>query len=69
MRSTGKKGQITVVACGNASGKILPPILIFDAKKFCHAWTRGEVPRTTYGLSDKGWINIGFLKAGLVTIF
>ena len=34
MRPTGKKGQVTVVACGNASGQSLPPMLIFDAKNY-----------------------------------
>ena len=57
VRSTGKKGQVTVVACGNASGQVLPPMLIFDAKKLYHEWTREEVPGTSYRLSDKGWIN------------
>ena len=26
-----EKGQITVVACGNAAGQVLPPLIIFDA--------------------------------------
>ena len=30
----GKKGQVTIVACGNASSQSLPPMLIFDAKKY-----------------------------------
>ena len=37
VRSTGRKGQVTVVACGNASGQFIPPMLIFDAKKLCPA--------------------------------
>ena len=65
MRSTGKKGQVTVVACGNASGQVLLPMLIFDAKKLCHGWTREEVPGTSYGLSDKGWINTDLFDSWL----
>ena len=65
VRSTGKKGQVTVVACGNASGQVLPPMLIFDAKKLCHGWTREEVPGTSYGLSDKGWINTDLFDSWL----
>jgi len=45
--STGRKGQVTVVACGNAAGQLIVPMVIFDARKLCHAWTRGEV---SYGL-------------------
>ena len=31
-RSTGRKGQITIVACGNATGQIMPPTIIYEAK-------------------------------------
>ena len=33
VRSTGRKGQVTVVACGNAASQVIPPMIIFDAKK------------------------------------
>ena len=56
---------MTVVACGNASGQFIPPILIFDAKKLCPAWTRVEVPGTAYGLSDKGWITTELFESWL----
>jgi len=32
-RATRKKGQAIVVACVSASGQILPPTIIFNAKK------------------------------------
>ena len=54
-RSSGRKAQITVVACANAAGQAIPPMVIYDAKKLNHAWTANEVPGTKYGLSDKGW--------------
>ena len=63
-RSTGHKGQITIVACGSAVGQIIPPMVIFDAKKLCHAWTANEVTATRYGLSNSGWITTPFLRAG-----
>ena len=53
-RSAGKKGQITAVACGNAIGQVIPPMIIFDAKNLNHCWTADEIPGTKYGLSDKG---------------
>jgi len=56
VRLTGRKGQVTVVVCGNATGQVIRPMIIYDAKKLWHAWMRGEVPQTSYGLSDKGWI-------------
>ena len=53
-----EKGQVTVVVCGNNAGQRIPPMIVYDAKKLCHAWTISEVPGTSYGLSDKGWINV-----------
>ena len=56
-RSSGKKGQVTVVACASATGQAIPPYVIFDAKQLNPAWFKGEVPGTRYGLSDSGWID------------
>ena len=47
-QSPGRKGQITVVACGNAAGNVLPPLIIFDTKKVQHGWTKDEVPGSKY---------------------
>ena len=38
-RQSGKKGQVTIVACASAVGQALPPMTIFDAKNLNHAWT------------------------------
>ena len=64
-RATGRKGQITIVACASAAGQILPPTIIFEAKKVNHAWTHGELPGTTYGCSDKGWITSDLFESWL----
>ena len=53
-RSSGRKGQITVIACANAAGQAIPPMVIYDAKKLNHAWTANEVPGTKYGLIRGG---------------
>ena len=45
-RTSGKKGQVTIVGCANAAGQVLPPMIIFDVKKINHAWTKDEVPGT-----------------------
>ena len=57
VRTTGDKSQITVVGCASASGQVIPPYIIFDTATLNVAWTEGEVPGTTYGLSKKGWID------------
>ena len=62
-RQSGRKGQVTVVACASVSGHTIPPMVIFDAKRLNPAWTEGEFPGTKYGLSDKGWINSDLFEA------
>ena len=68
-RVTGNKAQITVVACVSASGQAIPPYIIFDTKTLNNAWTKGEVPGTRYGLSDKGWIDHVLFKHWLENHF
>ncbi len=55
-RTSGKKGQVTIVGSASATGQVLPPFVIFDATKLQQFWTVHEVPGTRYGLSSKGWI-------------
>ena len=62
-RSSGKKGQVTIVGCASAAGQAIPPMVIFDAKRLNPEWTNGEFPGTTYGLSDNGWINTELFEA------
>ena len=45
-RSSGRKGQITIVACANAIGQAIPSMIIYDAARLNPAWTRDEVPGT-----------------------
>ena len=68
-RQAGKKGQVTIVACANATGQALPPMVIFDAKNLNYAWTKNEVPGTRYGLSDNGWINTDLFEGWLAEHF
>ena len=48
---------ITVVACDNATGSVMPPMVILDRKTLPPRFTNGEIPGTGYGLSAKGWID------------
>ena len=64
-RSSGRKGQVTIVGCANASGHAIPPMVIFDVQKLNPSWTEGEFPGTKYGLSSNGWINTELFEAWL----
>ena len=55
--TTGSKKQITVLACANAAGYALPPLVIFSRKALNPELTVGEIPGTMYGLSDSGWMD------------
>jgi len=68
-RSTGRKGQVTIAACSNAAGQVIPPMVIFDGKKLCHSWTKDEVPGTSYGFSDKRWITTELILGWLAEHF
>ena len=68
-RSAGKKGQITIVACGNAIGQVIPPMVIYDAKNLNRHWTADEIPGTKYGLSEKVWITSELFEGWLVEHF
>lgn len=68
-RQGGKKGQVTMVACANAVGHAIPPMIVFDAKNLKHSWTNNEVPGSKYGVSDKGWINTDVFGGWLVEHF
>ena len=42
-RSSRRKGQVIIVACGNAAGQVVPPMEIFDAKNLNQPNTRYKV--------------------------
>ena len=54
---SGDKSQMILVACGNAAGTALLPMLIFKGERLNHEWTDCEVPNTLYGMSENGWID------------
>ena len=45
------------MACVNAAGYAIPPLVIFARKTFNQLLAVNEIPGTMYGLSDTGWMN------------
>ena len=45
---SGVKKQITVIACANAAGNVIPPLVLFSRKALNPQLTIGEVPGTMY---------------------
>ena len=64
-RTSGDKSQVTVIACVSATGHVIPPFVIFDAKGLNYEWTRGQVPGTRYSLSSTGWVDTELFKGWL----
>ena len=58
-----------MVGCINAVGQALPPFVVFDAKNLNMQWCEDEVPGTTYGLSDNGWMDMKLFKGWFVKHF
>ena len=56
-RSSGNKAQVSILACANAIGQTIPPMVIFSGKKFNYDLSEGEVPGTLYGMSGSGWMD------------
>ena len=54
---SGKKEQITVVACTNAGGGYLPPMIIWNTETLSPGQTLSEVPGTLHAFSSKGWMD------------
>ena len=54
--TSGDKTQITVLACCNTAGYVMPPFVIFDGKSIKPEMCDGEIPGMMYGMSNSGWI-------------
>lgn len=59
-----KKGQkkFAMLHQGTNLRSQLSAFVILDAKNLNMEWTKGEVPGTTYGLSDSGWMEMRLFK-------
>ena len=68
-RTSGNKMQITILACANAAGTVIPPMVVFQGKRLNPEWTKGEVPCTLYGMSDKGWTDMELFSYWLEDLF
>ena len=68
-RTSGNKSQITVIVCTSAAGTVIPPMVIFEGKRLNPEWTLGEVPDTLYGLSEKGWTDMGLFGYWMDKLF
>ena len=48
---------------------MIPPMVIFEGKHLSTEWTKGEVPDTLYGMSEKGWTDIELFHYWMTNLF
>ena len=53
--TSGNETQIAILACANAAGQAILPMVIFSSKNFNSLLSKGEVPATLYAMSK--WID------------
>jgi hypothetical protein len=49
------KAAISIMMCGNGVGDVLPPYVVYRAKKMWNSWSRSGPPGTRYNCSKSGW--------------
>ena len=56
-QTLGQKSQVTILACGCATGQIIPPFMIFAVKQISPLWTPDKVSGSRFAVSDSGWVD------------
>ena len=56
-QTLGQKSQVTILACGSATGQIIPPFMIFAVKQISPLWTPDKVSGSRFAVSDSGWVD------------
>ena len=67
--SSGNKSQITILACTNAVGTVLPHMVTLKGERLHYEWTKGEIPNTIYGMSPQGWTEHKLFTDWLLKLF
>jgi hypothetical protein len=49
------KQTISVMFCGSAAGKMMPPMVVYKAKHMYDAWKQYGPKDAAYGSSESGW--------------
>ena len=67
--TSGNKTQITVVACVNAAGYCIQPMVIWNCKTMHPDMAVGEVRGTLHAFSDNGWIDTELFEVWFNNLF
>ena len=63
------KTQISVMWCGNATGDLLPPMVVYKAQNSYQSWEEGGPTGTVYAATKKGWFDSYTFEVWFVEVF
>ena len=52
------KVSISIMACCNAAGDLMPPYVVYKAKNLYEGWTVGVTIGTGFGCTESGWFDM-----------
>jgi len=58
------KSSTSLMFCGNATGELLPPYVVYKADCLWTTWTQNGPPHARYNRSKSGWLITYVLKIG-----
>ena len=68
-RASGDKSQITIVACANAAGSILPPMVIFKGERLNADYTKIKSQTHFMECPNRGGLTVGCFIYGFMSCF
>lgn len=63
------KVNISIMACGSASGNLLPPMVCYKAQNLYQGWTLGGPRGTLYDVSKSGWFEMTTFETWFLKLF
>ena len=63
------KTNISIMACGSATGELLPPMFCYKAQNLYEGWTRGGPSGAVYAVTKSGWFEMNTFKTWFVDVF
>ena len=63
------KSSLSVMFCGSADGKMLPPYVVYKAKNLYESWCQGGPKGTRYNATASGWFDMAVFEDWFEKLF
>ena len=67
--SNHSKSSLSVMFCGSADGKMLPPYVVYKAKNLYESWCQGGPRGTRYNATPSGWFDMAVFENWFEKLF